>query len=89
MEKQPIYRIIKETYYKNTIKYVEEYKIEVKKKNFFGKYRWRRVKNHLGDIRFDTEAEAVFAAKKLQMGGLVDGVKKEVSVVLDFNYEDK
>jgi hypothetical protein len=40
-------------------------------------------------ISFKTEAEAVFAIKKLEMGNKPNGWRKEVSVVLDFNKKSK
>ena len=90
MKKHPIYRIVKRISYRKTNKNQEDYIIEVKKKSFFFGEKWYAVKGSLGYILyFNSETEAVFAVKNLQMGNLIDGTKREVTLVLDFNYEDK
>lgn len=86
------YRVVKNTYFEKCDVKNEEYIIEYYKKTWYG-YRWTSVKELVmgwGDmtkqsIRFKTEAEAVFAIKKLEMGNLPDGWKQEVVCELNFN----
>lgn len=89
---KPIYRVIKNTYYKKCENIEEHYTIQKKMRFLFLKW-WESVTEVNTDdvdsyrtvISFKTEAEAVFAIKKLEMGNKPDGWRKEVSVVLDFN----
>ena len=89
---KPIYRVIKNTYYKKCTETEAHYTIQKKIRFLFFKW-WESVTEVNTDdvdsyrtvISFKTESEAVFAIKKLEMGNKPDGWRKEVSVVLDFN----
>jgi hypothetical protein len=93
---KPIYRVIKNTYYKKCTETGAHYTIQKKMRFLFFKW-WESVTEVNNDdvnsyrtvISFKTEAEAVFAIKKLEMGNKPNGWRKEVSVVLDFNKKSK
>ena len=86
------YRVVKSTYFEKCDVKREVYTIEYYKRTWYG-YRWTSIKELVvgwGDIskesiKFNTEAEAVFAVKKLEMGNLPDGWRKEVACELDFS----
>lgn len=86
------YRVIKHTYYEKCNVKSEKFSIEYFKRTWYG-YRWTSVKELFvgwGDYRnetimFNTESEAVFAIKKLEMGNIPDGWKREVTCELDFD----
>lgn len=89
------YRVIKHTYYEKCGDKSEKFSIEYYKRTWFG-YRWTPVKELFvgwGDYRnetimFNTESDAIFAIKKLEMGNIPDGWAKEVSSELDFSREE-
>jgi hypothetical protein len=90
---KPIYRVVKHTQYKEFVVAKEHFTIQKQVRVLFWK-KWRtidkKVNSILGDsytvdITFDTESEAVFAIKKLEMGAISQGWTKEVTAVLDFN----
>lgn len=80
------YRVVKNTYFEKCDIKSEKYTIEYYKRTWFG-YRWTSIKELVmgfGEYRkekmeFNSESEAIFAIKMLQMGNLPDGWKKEVS----------
>lgn len=94
MNKVPLYRIIKHTYYEKCDVKKEYYTIE-KKWNIWRFSWWEKIKEtvcgwgdcHRESITFTTESEAIYAIKKLENGNIPDGWVEEVSKVLDFNRE--
>ena len=96
MKKIPKFRVIKNTYYEQC---------EIKRTYYTVQYEWKflwwtfwfslkEMNCGMGDcykvnIKFETESDAIYAIKKLQNGNIPDGWTTEVSVVLNFNHEDK
>jgi hypothetical protein len=91
---KPIYRVVKHTQYKEFEVAKEYFTIQKQVRVLFWK-KWRTIDKEVNtlyiggtyriDITFDTESEAVFAIKKLEMGAISQGWTKEVTSVLDFN----
>lgn len=92
MKKNPIYRVIKNTYYEQCDIKRTYYSVQKERKFLWWTF-WSTLKEtncgmgdcYKVDIKFETESHAIHAIKNLQQGMLADGWVEEVSVVIDFN----
>jgi hypothetical protein len=92
MKNNPIYRVIKHTYYEQCDIKREYFTIE-KQYKIWKWIWWEKIKETIcgmghcyrSSIKFNNESDAIFAIKKLENGNIADGWREEISTILDFN----